>query len=78
MRSFFLQRLNLVSKGYNILDKKHSFHGISGNLPENLQKFSKILWPSKLDEKADILCCERMETIIHFRNNMMAQLPFYY
>ena len=32
----------------------------------------KILSPNKLDEKAGILRCERMETIIHFRKNMMA------
>ena len=38
----------------------------------------KILSPRKLDEKADILCCESMETIIHFRKNVMAQPSFYY
>ena len=35
---FFLQRLNLVPRGYIILDRTHSFHGISGDSPENLQK----------------------------------------
>ena len=75
---FFSQRLNLVPRGYIILDRTHSFHGIWGNSPENLKKLSKILSPSKLDERAGILRCERMKTIIHFRNNMMAQLPFYY
>ena len=75
---FFSQRLNLVPRGYIILDRTHSFHGIWGNSPENLRQLSKILLPSKLDERAGILRCERMKTIIHFRNNMMAQLPFYY
>ena len=37
---FFLQRLNLVPKGYINLDRTHSFHGISGDLPENLRKLS--------------------------------------
>ena len=69
--TFFLQRRNLVPKNYIILDRTHSFHGISGDSPENLEYFSlrKILSPRKLDEKAGILCCERMETIIHFRKN---------
>ena len=33
---FFLQRLNLVPRGYIILDRTHSFYGISGDSPENL------------------------------------------
>ena len=32
----------------------------------------------KLDEKAGILRCERMETIVHFRENMVTQPSFYY
>ena len=40
--------------------------------------FRKKLLPRKLDEKAGILRCERMETIAHFRKNMMAQPSFYY
>ena len=35
-----LPRINLVPRGYIILDKNHSFHGILGDSPENLQKFS--------------------------------------
>ena len=50
---FFLQRLNLILKGYIILDRTHDFHGISGNLSSR-----------KLDKKASILCCECMETIV--------------
>ena len=34
---FFLQRCNLVPRGYIILDRIHSFHGISGDSPKNLQ-----------------------------------------
>ena len=71
---FFLQRLNLTSWDYIILDRTHSFHRISGNLLKNLRKLSKSLSPTKLDQKVGILWCERMETIIHFRKNMMAQL----
>ena len=37
---FFLQRLNLVPRGYIILDGTQSFHGISGDSPENLRKLS--------------------------------------
>ena len=37
---FFLQILNLVPRVYTILDKTHSFHGVSGNSPENLRKLS--------------------------------------
>ena len=41
---FFLQRPNLVPKGYIILDRTHSFHRISGDLP-------KILWKISVYEK---------------------------
>ena len=34
----FLQRLNLVPRGYIILDRTHSFHGILGDSSENLLK----------------------------------------
>ena len=37
---FFLQILNLVPRVYTILNKTHSFHGVSGNSPENLRKLS--------------------------------------
>ena len=37
---FFLQGLNLVPKGYIILDRTHSFHIISGSSPKNMQKLS--------------------------------------
>ena len=53
----------------------------SGGLPENLWKLSiyeKCFSTKKLDEKAGILRCERMETIIHFRKNLMAQPSFYH
>ena len=36
---FFLKRLNLIPRGYIILDKTYSFHGISGYWPENLRNF---------------------------------------
>ena len=45
---FSLQRLNFVPRGYIILDGKHSFHEISGDSPENLQKlplYEKIYHP---------------------------------
>ena len=35
---FLLQRLNVLPVGYIILDRTHSFHEISGDSPENLQK----------------------------------------
>ena len=35
---FFLQRLNLIPRGYIILDGTHSFHGISRDSPKNLRK----------------------------------------
>ena len=44
---------------------------------ENFQ-FTKIFITQELDEKAGILHCERMETIIYFRKNMMAQPSIYY
>ena len=75
---FFLQRLYLAPRDYIILDRTHSFHRISGNSLKNLRKLPKSLSPSKLDQKVGILWCEHMETIIHFRKNMMAQLPFNY
>ena len=78
--NFYLQRLNLVTMGYIVLDRTHKF-------PRNFWSFArksaetfsllKILSPRKLDGKAGILRCKRMETIIHLRKNMMAQ-PFYY
>ena len=34
------KRLSLVPRGYIILDGTHSFHGISGDSPDNLQKLS--------------------------------------
>ena len=56
--------------------------------PQNFGRFTrksaetfrlrKVSSPKKLDKKASILRCERMETIIYFRNNMMAQLSFFY
>ena len=64
----FLQRLNLILKGYIILDRTHSSHGISGNSPKNMRKLSVY-------KKAGILRCELM---IHFRKNMIAQPSFYY
>ena len=78
---FFLHRFNLVLKDYIVLDKTHSFHRISGDLPKNLQTLSvckKILSPRKLGEKTEILCCEHIKTMIHFRKNVMAQPSFYY
>ena len=36
---FFLQILNLVPRGYIILDRTHSFQAISDS-PENLRKLS--------------------------------------
>ena len=66
---FFLQILNLVPRGYIILDRTHSFHGILGDSPENLRKLS--VYEKFMTQ--DILRCERMETIIHFRKNMMVQ-----
>ena len=68
---FFLRRL--------ILDITHSFQGISGDSPENLRKlpvYKKNLSPEKLDKNASILRCKRMETIIHFGKNSMAQPSF--
>ena len=79
MRSFSCR--NLVPRGYIILDSAHIFHGILGDSPENLRKLSvheKFLSPKKLDQKAGIFRCERMETIIYFRKNMMAQPSIYY
>ena len=34
---FFLQRLNLLHRGYIILDRTHSFHEISTKILENFQ-----------------------------------------
>ena len=70
----------MVPRGNIILDKTHSFHGILGDSLKFVETFSlrKILSPRRLDDKAGILRCERMETIIHFRKNMMAQTSFYY
>ena len=72
-----LQRLNLVPRGYIILDITQSFRRISGDFRENLRSFSlrEILSPRKLDEKLDE---KNMEIIINFRKNMMAQPSFYY
>ena len=36
----FLQRRSLAARGYIILDRTYSFHGISVDLPENLRKLS--------------------------------------
>ena len=69
----------------NIIESKYE-NGLSCDSSENLRKLSvfitqeirKILSLRKLDKKAGIFCCERMETIIHFRKNMIAQPSFYY
>ena len=66
----FLQRLNLVPRGYIILDRTHSFHGIFWWFArKSAETFNlrKILSPMKLDEKAGILRCKRIKTIIHCR-----------
>ena len=55
---FFLHRLNLVPNDYIVLDRTHSLHRISGDLPKNLQKLSvceKILSPRKSDEKCTVI-----------------------
>ena len=78
---FLLQRPNLVPRDYIILDRTHSFHGISVNLLENLRKLSvykNFLSPIKLDEKAGILHCEQVQAMIRFRKNMMTEPSFYY
>ena len=72
---FFLHRINLVPRGYIILDGNTvstKFRAIRPKIGGNFQ-FTKILSPRILDENARILRCERMETIIHFRKNMMTQ-----
>ena len=45
-----------------------------GICQKSVETFSlqKKFSPRKLDKKADILRCEHLETIIHFRKNMMA------
>ena len=73
----FLQRRSLAPRGYIILDRTHSFQGITRKSAETFS-LRKILSRRKLDEKASILRCERMETIIHFRKNIMSQTSFYY
>ena len=77
----FLQRLNLIPRGYIILDRTHSFHGISDKFfrkPVETFSLQEILSTRKFDKKASILCCECMETTIHFKKNMLAQPSFYY
>ena len=45
---FFMQRLNLVPRGYVILDRStHGFRKLSGDSPENRQELSS---PRKLDK----------------------------
>ena len=39
-------------------------------------RLQKSLSPTKVDKKAGILRCERMETIVHFRKSMMAHHYF--
>ena len=66
MQSFFLQRLNLVPRSYINLDITQ--------FPRNFGQFAQksaetfILWK----------ILSRMETIIHFRKNMISQPLFYY
>ena len=73
--------LKLDPEGYIILDITHSFHGISRDLPKNLRKLSvyeKFYHPGNLTKKPAFYSVKRMETIIHFGKNMMAQSSFYY
>ena len=70
---FSLQRLNLVPRGlYHIIE-----HTVSMEFWAIFPEFRKLS-PRKLDEKADTLHCEGMETIFRFRKNMMAKPSFYY
>ena len=73
--------LKLDPEGYIILDITHSLHGISRDLPENLRKLSvyeKFYHPGNLTKKPAFYSMKRMETIIRFGKNMMAQSSFYY
>ena len=49
---------------------------------EETLSLQKVLTPRKLDEKAGIKAYirayKRIETIIHFRKNMLAQASFYH
>ena len=64
---FFFQSLNLVPRGYIILDRTHSVQEILADLPENLQKLSvykKFYHPGNLTKKPGILFCKCIETFI--------------
>ena len=79
--ALFLQRLSLIPRGYIILDRTYSFHRIADKFArKSVETFSlqEILSTRKFDKKASILCCECMETTIHFKKNMLAQPSFYY
>ena len=78
---FFLERLNLVPRGLYHFRYNTQFPRDFGRFTRKSAEtfiLRKILSPRKLDEKAGILRRERMEIIIHFRKNMMAQSSFYY
>ena len=77
---FFSQRLNLVPRVIYHFRQNTQFLWIFRRFTQkSAETFSlrKILSLRKLDEKVSILCCERMETIIQFGKNMMAQPSFY-
>ena len=49
--TFFSQRINLFLKGYIILERTHSFHGIKDGSPENLQKLHEKFYHSENQTK---------------------------
>ena len=65
---FYLQRLNVLPKGYIIFDRADSFH-------ENLRKLSVYeKSPRKLDKKPAFYAVKAWKplSIIHFRKNMIS------
>ena len=76
---FFFQRLNLIPKGYIILDRMHSFQGIFGDSSKNLWTLSvyeKFYHPGNLTKKSPFLAVNAWKH--SFRKNMMTQPIFYY
>ena len=78
---FFLAEAQPCSQGLYQFRQNTQFPRIFGQFARKSEKtfsLGRILSHGRLGEKAGILRCKRMETIINFRETMTIQPSFYY
>ena len=66
---YFVQILNLVSRGYISLDRTHSFHEILGDSPENLRK---LLWDIIRHDRWGIIRREHSHSLWYFTSTVLS------